>query len=86
MKTISKELVKKTKKWLRETGIEYFQDIKKEHGCIDAVWNDGGIPHSVHFREGMQVRNFMRQSKLCKNWTDHDYDNNWITLIEKCIK
>jgi len=44
------------------------------------------IPHSVHFREGMRVRNFMRSTGLCEGWDAHDYDNNWAGLIEECIK
>jgi len=45
------------------------------------------IPHAVHFREGMQVRNYMRLANdYCKGWDDHDYDDNWVELIEKCIK
>ena len=82
---IPKELISKTKEWLGYEGIEDFKSIKKKYGRIDAVWNEGSIPHAVHFREGMQVRNFMRSTGLCKDWTAHDYDNNWVALIEKCI-
>lgn len=83
---IEKGLIEKTKKWLRDEGIQYFRDIKEKYGRIDAVWNETGIPHAVHFREGMQIRNFMRSSGLCKDFDDHDYDNNWVELIEECIK
>ena len=84
-KEIPKSLVKKTKKWLRKEGIKHFKDIKEKHHTINAVWNEDGIPHSVHFREGMQVRNFMRDCRECKEWNAHDFDDNWISLIEKVI-
>lgn len=51
-----------------------------------AKGNVRSVPHVVHFREGMQVRNFMRNSELCKNWNDHDFDDNWVSLIEECIR
>lgn len=98
-------LIEKTKKWLRPEGIEYFRNIVKEHGEVNAVWfeedetsekglkaiieNARGhskIPHAVHFREGMQVRNFMRSSGLCDGFDDHDYDDTWVDLIERCIE
>lgn len=53
------------KRWLQEDGINFFTDIYKEHGELN-VCLDGGkagdvtLPHPVHFREGMQVRNWMR--------------------------
>lgn len=42
------------------------------------------IPHPVHFREGMQVRNFLR-TIYGDSWTAHDYDNRWAALIEEAI-
>lgn len=42
------------------------------------------IPHPVHFREGMQVRNFLR-TIFGETWTAHDYDNRWAALIEEAI-
>jgi len=83
---ISVELVEKTKGWLQEEGIKHFRDIKETHGEIAAVFMEGSIPHAVHFNEGMSVRNFMRQSGECKNWTAHEFDDNWESLIEKVIK
>ena len=43
------------------------------------------LPHPVHFREGMQVRNWMRTQGETAGWDDHDYDDNWTDLIEKVI-
>lgn len=85
VKEISSELLSKTNTWLGEDGRKFFKDIKTKYGEINACLNEGGIPHPVHFREGMQVRNFMRMSGLCDNWNDHDFDNTWIDLIEKVL-
>lgn len=79
-------LVSRVRKWLGPAGVEHFRDIKKKHGKINAVWMDGIIPHPVHFREGMQVRNFMRGTGLCDGWTAHDYDNFWIPVVERAIQ
>jgi hypothetical protein len=44
------------------------------------------IPHPVHFREGMSVRNAMRDSGLCTDWSDHDFDDNWTEVVELAVK
>jgi hypothetical protein len=84
---ISDELISECTNWLGEEGIKFFQETKDKYGQIDAVYNEGGFPHPVHFREGMQVRNFMRDSAHTKDWPkDADYDSLWIDLIEKVLK
>jgi hypothetical protein len=67
-KSLPKSLVNKTKKWLGKKGLKLFRKIKEKHGTVNACWDEGGIPHPVHFREGMQVRNFMRGCEECKDW------------------
>jgi hypothetical protein len=57
-------LIPELKKWLGIDGIAFFKRIKAEHGRINAVWDEGGIPHCVHFREGMQVRNKLSTSMI----------------------
>lgn len=77
-------LIPDMRKWLGENGLAFFKRIKKEHGTLNAVWMEGGIPHSVHFREGMQIRNKLRD--LTQNaWTTNEYDNTWADIIEECI-
>lgn len=44
------------------------------------------IPHIVHFREGMAVRNFIQDTGLCNNWHDHDLDNQWVNVIKKALE
>jgi len=77
------EIVIKLKEWLKDDGIKHFSDIKQKHGKINAVWMEGGIPHPVHFREGMQVRNFLRNHI---DWDAHKLDEEWVGLIEEAIK
>ena len=84
-KEISPELIAKTRAWLGEDGYNFFKDIKEKYGEINACWDESGIPHSVHFQEGMQVRNFMRGTKLCDDWSAHDFDDSWVELIEKVL-
>jgi len=44
------------------------------------------IPHPIHFREGMEIRNKLRETGLCDDWSDHDLDNNWHRIVEKAIE
>lgn len=83
---ISEKTMKSLKEWLREDGINFFKETKEKHGEIAAVYLEGGIPHSVHFNEGMQVRNFLRGTKECKDWDCHRLDNDWAKIIEEAIK
>ena len=83
---ITEDLIKRTKTWLGEDGISFFKNVKKDHGKINAVWSEGGIPHSVHFREGMQVRNFLRGTGLCDDWSCHELDDHWTEVVEKAIE
>jgi hypothetical protein len=78
-------LISKIKAWLGEEGIDFFKKIKKEHGTLLAIWEENGIPHIVHFREGMDIRNKLRE--LTNNsWTTNDYDDKWHLIIEECLK
>lgn len=43
------------------------------------------IPHPIHFREGMAVRNAMRTSPYTKGWSSHDLDAQWEGVVEKAI-
>lgn len=77
------DLVQKLKTWLGKDGMNFFSDLKKKYNRIDAIWMEGSIPHVVHFREGMQVRNFLKDHT---DWNSHELDEKWIGLIEECIK
>lgn len=84
MVQITDELVAQVRDWLGQEGVDFFRKVKEDHGQINACWMEGGIPHPVHFREGMQVRNKLRE--LTGNaWTTHEYDDNWVEVIERAI-
>lgn len=74
--------------WLGSEGVKFFQDLVDKYGTVLALWNEGIIPHPVHFREGMQVRNWMRDQEEFKDklYDDHWFDNNWYKFTEECIK
>lgn len=78
-------LIPELKRWLGEAGMTHFRNIKQEHGKVNAVWVELGIPHCVHFREGMQIRNKLRELTDSK-WSVNEYDNTWAEIIEECIK
>lgn len=67
--------------WLGEEGIRFFTKLYEKHGKLAVIIRDGAIPHPVHFREGMQVRNWMRKNtsipedRLDDEWEDFVIDN-----------
>jgi hypothetical protein len=78
-------LVEQIRAWLGEQGVTFFRNLKESHGRVDAIWMEGSVPHIVHFREGMQVRNKLRE--LTNNeWTAHEYDDRWIGIVEQAIQ
>jgi len=83
---ISPVLVEMTRIWLGKDGLDFFKEMKEKYGRYDAVFSEGKLPHPVHFREGMQVRNHMRNSSFCEDWSDHDFDDSWVALITKVIE
>lgn len=100
-KEFSDTLVVACKIWLGKEGLEYFCGLKEEYGTISPViveelYTDEElkedlnrkqkkIPYPVHFREGMQVRNWMRRQGETDDWDDHDYDETWIPLVEAVV-
>ena len=69
--------------WLTPIGIDFFLELKEKYGKLDAMWMENGIPHIVHFREGMHVRNWMRKYTSCT----YDYiENNWMDFVWEAIK
>mgnify|MGYP005841085345 CR=1 FL=1 len=85
-KEIPDELLTKVRSWLDGNGgREFFTLVKQKHGRVDAVWEDDGFPYSVHFNEGMKVRNFIRGTGLVDDWNSCDLDDMWIEIIEKAL-
>lgn len=84
-----KHIKKELEKWLGKKGIEFFVSCYHKYNTVSPVMHSNtidGIPHPVHFIEGMQVRNWMRRQPEFKGFTDHDFDNNWIELVESIIR
>jgi len=82
-----KKLYKRLLHWLAYDGIFFFEMLIQEYGSISkAHWMDNGIPHSVHFREGMVIRNFLRRQKYTRHWDSHRLDNEWMNIIKTALK
>ena len=43
------------------------------------------MPHPVHLREGISVRNWLRTQPETAGWTDHDYDDRWQDVVLRAI-
>ena len=87
-KEIPDSLVVKLEEFLTKDGIQLFEGYQTKYGCLDPIIpsESTGLPaHSVHFNEGMQVRNFLKTCDECKSWTIHDLDNNWMRVVAKVI-
>jgi len=78
------------REWLTPKGVRFFQLLKSFHGTVSPVLRLNAkrkfIPaHPIHFREGMQVRNFLRSLPECADWDAHDYDESWAAAVEAAI-
>lgn len=82
---ITNELIIRVRDWLGKDGIKFFTDVVNKYGRIDACWSDGGIPHPVHFREGMLVRNFIRSTGLIENDAIL-LDDIWVEVIQRALE
>lgn len=83
-KTKRDEVVERVRAWLKPEGIELFSEYKRDHGKVDPVIFDGPIPHPVHFREGMAVRNQIRKM-FPGDFTDHELDDMWAGIVDEAI-
>jgi len=88
---ITTSMVEAVREWLGDEGCEHFQAYLDEHGTVSPVIantlpSGKTFPHAVHFREGMQVRNFLRGLDDCKGWTDHDFDNHWAEVVTQALQ
>ena len=81
------------KKWLGEEGIRYFKHLKGLKGTVVPVLKlnkekNAGVPAwSVHFREGMQIRNWLRaNTELGKKLDSIELDDCYVNILEEAIK
>ena len=75
-KEINGEMVKAVKDFLKPDGRAYFLKELLANDTLDHLHLFGG---------GMEVRNFLRGTDLCNDWTDCDFDNNWEAVVMKAI-
>lgn len=86
VESIPSDELEKIKNWLGNSGIDFFNEMRDKYNSVCPAFVKDGIPHSVHFREGMRVRNFLRELDYFKDWTCHQLDDNWTLIIEKIIE
>ena len=79
------EIIEKLLNFLGYDGISFFIMCLDEYNDICPVWSEYEIPHPVHFREGMMIRNFLRSLDETKDWNGHDFDNNYQSYILSAI-
>ena len=90
-RAIPDSLIDKLEHFLGPRGVRYFRLLNTWHGEVSPVLklhqSRKHVPaHSVHFNEGMQIRNFMRRQEECSSWTCHDFDDNWAVVVEMLLK
>lgn len=90
LKPIPLTLVDALYEWLGEENLRWFRHLKNLKGSYAPVLKLNskrkGLPaHPVHFREGMQIRNFLRDKPECQQWTGHDFDDQWQRVVELAI-
>ena len=81
------------KEWLGEDGIRYFRHLKGLKGTVVPVLKlnkekNAGVPAwPVHFREGMQIRNWLRaNTELGKKLDSIELDDCYVNILEEVIK
>lgn len=77
--------------WLGDENVRYFRLLKSLTGSYSPVlklnMKRKGLPvHNVHMREGMQIRNWMRDQPEFKDWDSERLDNEWTTLVRRMCK
>ena len=80
------------KKWLGEEGIRYFKHLKGLKGIVVPILKlnyekKGMQAYPVHFREGVQIRNWLRENtELGKKCNSAELDNCYVEILEEAIK
>ena len=87
---IEESLVKKLSEWLGDDGLHFFRTLYKLTGSYIPVlklnYEKKGVPaHPVHFREGVSVRNFLREQNECGNWSFEEIENNYALVIREAV-
>jgi hypothetical protein len=90
----TQDLISQTRKWLGYDGIYHLRKIKRLHGTLDATWMELGeadnieqyIPRCVLTQEAKYLRGFISTIEFCKDWSDDDFNKQWVWLLEESIK
>lgn len=81
------DIVKQVREWLSPQLFSFFRHAYEKYGTLCAVLMVEGtnIPHPIHFREGMAVRNKLRELTNGA-WTSHEYDERWEQIVLWAIR
>lgn len=83
---VPEQIIEQVRQFLGQDGYQFFKEIYDQYGQLNVAWNEGGIPHCVHFIEGMQIRNFLRsQTEVLKYADDHTLDDLWEPIVLAAI-
>ena len=76
------------KKWLGDDRIRYFRHLKGLKGTvIPVLGSKKGMPWPVHFREGMQIRNWLRENtELGRKLYSIELDDCYAEILEEAIQ
>lgn len=90
---LSQDEMNNFKNWLGESGIRYFRHLKGLKGTVVPVLKlnkekNAGVPvYPVHYREGMQIRNWLRENtELGKKLDSVELDDCYVSILEEAIK
>jgi hypothetical protein len=81
-------VVSKLHDWLGKNGRHFFRTLAKLYkgDVIPVIRAKGIIPcHCIHFREGMQIRNYFRGLEECKEWTFDQFENDYPEYIKAAM-
>lgn len=88
MNKFHQDLIPALRQWLGADGLEFFGSVYAEHGNLCVVLPGKVYPHSIHFHEGMSVRNFIRGWYTDNNIEVpdcHFLDDNWADAVIECL-
>ena len=81
------DLNERLQKFLGKKGIHFFWTLIRLYGTANPIIRrKGPIPvHPVHFREGMTIRNWLRNQPECKEWDHNRLDCDWCKLVKQAV-
>jgi hypothetical protein len=85
------QLAERVRAWLGRRELRWFRLLIHRHGEIPLAvrlnFKRKHIPaHPIHWREGMQIRNFLRRQPECAEVSHHDLEDNWRRIVERAVR